>query len=209
MVPARIDATVPLKLQALPVVVEQRASPTSFVIASLFIALAATVLLLPFGLLAAHAAMAPAAFGSALSQPVTALLLATGLLVAITFVALPVRALMHRTLRPGRVVVTRDAVTATAGMRGPQADWSEPLSSYRGVAHHIRTSLSGVQHEIVLVHHLTSRSVVLHVADRIGQPQVDAVASLLGVAQVPARTLYERGRSTRMLRSQQAELQAA
>ena len=95
---------------------------------------------------------------------------------------------------PSRFVISGETVAATNGPAGAPA-WNEPLTAYRGVAHHIRTSLSGAQHEIVLVHPDASKSIVLTTADRIGQPQVDAMAALLNVCEVPARTLYQSRRS--------------
>jgi hypothetical protein len=180
-------------IRSLPVTLEQRSSLTSMAIAGLFIALAAIVLLAPFGLLAAHAATAPAFFIATIQQPAIALQLGLALLVAVAFVAVPLRALLRRSMQPRQFVISRQTVSATiTGVHGTQANWSEPLAAYQGVAHHIRTSLSGARHEIVLVHAQPSKSVILHIADRIAQPQIDAVAALLNVAQVPARAMYER-----------------
>jgi hypothetical protein len=190
---ARVDlSTASDPIRSLPFVLEQRPSATSLVIAGTFIALAATVLLAPFGVLAAHAATAPASFLATIQQPAVAVQLGLALLVALVFVAVPLRVLVRRSRQPHRIVISRQTVSATTGTHGTAADWSEPLAAYQGVAHHIRTSLSGAKHEIVLVHEQASKSVILHIADRIAQPQIDAVAALLNVVQVPARALYER-----------------
>lgn len=180
---------------SLPLTLERKSSPISMLIAATFIALAATVLLAPFSLLAAQAAQDPAAFLTTLQHPAIALQLGLALMVAIVFVAVPLRRLLCRSMLPSRFVISGETVAATNGLAGAPA-WNEPLTAYRGVAHHIRTSLSGAQHEIVLVHPDASKSIVLATADRIGQRQVDAMAALLNVCEVPARTLYQSRRQT-------------
>jgi hypothetical protein len=210
MAMARVDATAASDpIRSLPFILEQRASTTSLVIAGIFIVLAATVLLAPFGVLAAHAATAPASFLATIQQPAVAVQLGLALLVALVFVAVPLRLLVLRSRRPRRIVISQQSVSVTTGTHGTPPDWSEPLTAYQGVAHHIRTSLSGAQHEIVLVHEQASKSVVLHTADRIGQPQIDAVAALLNLPQVPARALYERTPAKRPALQQAVELKAA
>ena len=210
MATARIEVISPADvLKSLPLTIEQRTSPNSAAIAGAFIAVAAALLLAPFGVLAAHAAVDPAAVFATLRNPATALQLGIGLLFGLAFVAVPLRKLLRGTLQPRRIVVSRHTVSAGNGDAGMEAVWSEPLASYEGVAHHIRTSLSGAQHEIVLVHARASRTVVLATADRISQPQVAAMAALLNVAQVPARQLYERKRAQPSNRPRAMELKAA
>jgi hypothetical protein len=58
------------------------------------------------------------------------------------------------------------------------------------VAHHIRASLSGARHEIVLVHADRRRSVLLHFADRVLESELAAVARRLELPVVPARWIY-------------------
>ena len=184
----------------LPVTLEQRVSIATLIILGAFIATTAAVLLTPFAIFAIHAAADPAGFLKALSRPTVALQLGLALLVAIAFVLIPSRLLVRRAMQPRRITISADAVKAiAAGSTGEQ--WSEPLAAYRGVAHHIRTSLSGAQHEIVLVHAQPGKSVVLQTADRISQPHVDAIALMLKLNQVPARMMYER-RSRPLTRAQ-------
>lgn len=69
---------------------------------------------------------------------------------------------------------------------------SIPLSAYKGIAHHIRASLSGLTHEIVLVHSRSELSVTLLSAERVTQNLLDEFKSLLGLPEIPARAIYER-----------------
>jgi hypothetical protein len=196
MVPAKLaEMTATAPFESLPITLEQSTSPMSTLIIGSFIAVAATVLLAPFGLLAAHATAEPAAFQAAISQPATAVQLGLALIVALGFVTVPLHLLLRRWQQPRRIIVSQQSVSASNAKGPSRGNWNEPLSAYRGVTHHIRTSLSGAQHEIILVHARPAKSVVLHVADRIGQPQIEALARLLNVPQVPTRTLYERHRA--------------
>ena len=189
-------ATSPETADSLPLTVEHRASPAGIVAAGAFIFVAAAVLLTPFSLLLARAAVDPDTLLAMLRRPVVAVQLTTGLAIAVAFVAIPLRLLLRRALQPRRIVIAGDAVHASSGSDESMPTWSEPLSAYRGVAHHIRTSLSGAHHEIVLVHPEASKSVVLHSAPRIAQPQVDAMAALLKVGEVPAGARFGRERTT-------------
>jgi hypothetical protein len=70
-----------------------------------------------------------------------------------------------------------------------------PLNDYQGIAHHIRASLSGLTHEIILVHPDSAFSVTLLSAERVTQTTLDDYKSLLGLPEIPARAIYEgRGR---------------
>ena len=184
-------------IHSLPITLDQRASATSTVVVGTFIFFAACFLLAPFGLVAALAALDPNSFMAIAQNPSTAIQLGLALLVGIMFVALPLRRLLRRVFSPRCIVISDRTVSAT-NTRNPGApQWSEPLAAYKGVAHHVRTTLSGAHHEIVLIHDEPSKSVVLQTADRIAQPQVDAVAILLNVALVPARIMYDRSHTIR------------
>jgi hypothetical protein len=194
-------------LQVLPIALDQRRSSSGMLTVATFIAISAAVLLAPFGFLAAEAAANPAQFLTAIGNPATALQLGLALVVGIAFVALPLQRLRRRARQPEQIMICDQQVSATHGTSA--GTWCEPLTAYQGIAHHIRTSLSGAQHEIVLVHTDPSRSVVLQIADRIAQPQLDAMAALLNVAQVPARTIYERHRPARSTSHEAPVLRAA
>jgi hypothetical protein len=71
---------------------------------------------------------------------------------------------------------------------------TEPLSRFDGLAHVIRTRIGGTHHELVLVHPDRARSVRIARADRFTKDDVDAACAVLGLGEVPARALYERGR---------------
>ncbi len=87
--------------------------------------------------------------------------------------ALPVRRLVYR-MTSARTV-EMDANTVTVSERGPlrTSTWSAPLASYAGLAHHLRASLSGTRHELILVHPEKNKSVLLSVGASLPQSEVD------------------------------------
>lgn len=194
--------------RSLPITLEPAPDRGSLIVAGIFIALAAAILLAPFSLLLAQAAQDPSSFLATMQQPATAVQLGLALIVAIAFVAMPLRRLIRTAQLPRRIVISATTVNAASDAHGTPA-WSEPLSAYRGIAHHIRSSLSGAQHEIVLVHPDLSRSVILQAAPRIDQSQLDAMAALLNVGEVPARALYEGRRTHAWIAQPAIELKAA
>jgi hypothetical protein len=116
------------------------------------------------------------------------------ILFAIGFViyllALPTRRLVAR-LSATRVVEIADGVVSvTEGGHFRSWTWTAPLSSFTGVAHHVRASLSGTRHELILVHPTRAMSVLLSVAPRTSQSEVDRVATLLGHKEIPPSELY-------------------
>lgn len=89
----------------------------------------------------------------------------------------------HVEIRDGVIhVVDRSPVSAT--------EWSLPLHAYVGIAHHVRSSLSGVRHELVLVHGDRRRNVLLAAAPTIGQPEIRELCRLLELPEIPAAALY-------------------
>jgi hypothetical protein len=68
--------------------------------------------------------------------------------------------------------------------------WEAPLSAYAGIAHHVRASLSGTRHELILVHPEREKSVLLSVAPRASQAEVNRVVALLGTEEIPPSELY-------------------
>ena len=65
--------------------------------------------------------------------------------------------------------------------------WQAPLEEFSGIAHWVRSSLSGVRHELHLVHPDPRKSLLIHRADHISQATIDAAGALLGLPPVPAR----------------------
>ncbi len=116
------------------------------------------------------------------------ILAAVGFLVYL--IALPTKRLIDRLATTRTVDIAHGVVTVTEGGYFRSWVWSAPLGSYAGVAHHVRASLSGTRHEIILVHPERAKSVLLSVAPRTLQSEVDGVAKMLDHQQIPPAELY-------------------
>lgn len=139
---------------------------------------------------ALDAALAPGAWAIIAQHPAIGL----EILVAVAFctylLALPIKRLFDRLVvkRAAEIGYGRVAVTERGHFR--TRTWSVPLASYLGIAHHVRASLSGTRHELILVHPDRDKSVLLSVADTLSQNEVARVAAILGHTEIPARELY-------------------
>jgi hypothetical protein len=89
----------------------------------------------------------------------------------------------HVTINKGVVAVT------DYGWLGNRI-WSQPLTAYRGIAHHVRSSLAGTRHELLLVHPDPARSIMLRAASTIGQAEIDTVGNLLGCREIAPQVFY-------------------
>ena len=78
------------------------------------------------------------------------------ILAAIGFIiyllALPTRRLLARLSTTRTVEIADGLVSVTEGGHFRSWAWVAPLASFTGVAHHVRASLSGTRHELILVH---------------------------------------------------------
>ena len=103
---------------------------------------------------------------------------------------LPLKAVLWRVSRSRQVMIAADRVTVReTGLTG-STTWQAPITEFRGIAHNIRSSLSGTRHELILVHPQALRSVLLHFADQLPQSVIDCYSQLLGVPEVTSRELH-------------------
>jgi hypothetical protein len=144
-------------------------------------------LMAPFWLVAGELASEPAARAIVAHRPLLAVELIAGLMVLLAIFGWPLVSLARQALNRRRISI--DGAFVTAREQGPlgTSTWTEPLSAYLGVTRRVRSSLSGVRHELVLVHPRQSRSVVLHTSALISQDFVEQAARLLALAEIPSR----------------------
>lgn len=143
----------------------------------------------PFALVLTVSVEHPAARDIILQRPGACLQIALGIALWTALFALPLRRVLA-TLNAREILISDEEITVTETGILRATTWREPISAYRGLAHHIRASVSGMRHELILVHPTRNRSVLLAFADRLHQAEMDRLARLLGVAQIHARELY-------------------
>lgn len=161
---------------ALPIELEQRTDTSRSV--------ASALLALPFagltGLLVGVAAQSLLIDPDGLvARPATSLGLVGATLLTGLIAAVPLSAAFARLGRRQSVSVTGDEVRVRECSLLGDRQWRAPLSSFAGVAHRIRSSLSGVRHEIVLVHADPSRSILLAIAPRVTLADLERMAETL------------------------------
>ena len=137
-------------------------------------------------LVTSQALSEPEALNRAIAQPMVTLQVVAGLLLLATFFLIPARRLVSRAVHSGEIEIDDRLVRVSETGYLTRRSFAEPLAAYRGIAHRIRTTLSGVEHELVLVHPDARRDVVIALdgarADmtpaglmaRIGLPEIAA-----------------------------------
>jgi hypothetical protein len=144
-------------------------------------------LMIPFWLVGTHVIADPAARAILAERPLLGIQLALGLLMLISIFGWPLGRLARRGLARRHVVVDGRLVRSETVWPFATISWTEPLANYSGVAHRVCSSLSGVRHELVLVHRRPSRSVAVLSAPQIPQETLDAAARLFSLAEIPSR----------------------
>lgn len=153
--------------------------------------LAALGAALPLVLVTAYAAGAPEGLAAVALNPVGSIQAALGL-VLWSAIAWGATRSISSLWRSRTVVVDDRGVVITQLRRSGDVSRAVPMAAYLGLAHVVRTSLSGIHHELVLVGTDAADDVVVRRAERIGALETAAVADALGVAAVPAEALYVR-----------------
>ena len=164
----------------------------------ILLSLLAALVVLPQIALAGYALSSPELREAILSQPMVSLQLAIALAFWIGVFAWPLHALFARLTWRRTVEITAENVAVADLLAFGNSNWTAPLASFKGVAHHIRSSLAGNRHELVLVHPDPKRSVLLMVADHLSDADVTRMTHLLRLPQVPAKELYRLGKDRQM-----------
>jgi hypothetical protein len=175
-----------------PCRLEQRAATLgSAILLALMIPLA-LLLLTPLLVIAGQIATVPGARASLLAHPAGAAQVGVGLSLVIVFIAWPVLALLDRIGRRRIVLLDRKEVRVADTGLLQRRTWQQPVASYLGLAHHVRTTHAGVRHELVLVHPDRKASILLQLGAHLTEKDVTKLAARLGVPIVPPSLLYRR-----------------
>ncbi|MFM9938847.1 MAG: hypothetical protein ACKVP7_05055 [Hyphomicrobiaceae bacterium] len=153
---------------------------------------AMAVFFVPISLVIAKAAGEPSALSAMSERPLSVIQIALGVALWCGIFLLPIRDIVIRMGSRRTVAIDAGKIEVTDSTPFGTSSWTTQLSSYAGIAHHVRTSLSGLRHELILVHKDPAKNVLIAVADRIPQSTLDRAKNLLGLPEVPARSLYDR-----------------
>lgn len=151
----------------------------------------AAALLSPFYMIATTALADQALRDAVSTRPLASLQILTGLAFWLVLLGFPIYRLLNTLTRSRIIEVAAGRVTVVDRAFGVETCWSAPMSEFLGVAPYLRASLSGVRHELVLVHPDRARSVLIAMAPRLMQPEVDQVASALGLPELPPQMLRQ------------------
>jgi hypothetical protein len=112
-------------------------------------------------LVTSQALSEPEAINVALARPLATLQIVAGLLLLATLILIPVSRLFSRFGRTSLIEIEDRIVRVRESGLFASRTFAEPLAAYEGAAHRMRTTLSGVQHELILVHPDADRDVVI------------------------------------------------
>lgn len=176
------------RLDSLPINVTQKFSCASTYTRLALLLPALLLVLIPAGslfLLGPVPALAHAA-----THPGDAALAAGGVTAFLLLFGLPFGRALHSLAARRHVHIAAGCVTVEdCGLLGRRT-WTLPLSAYAGIAHVVRTSLSGTRHELVLVHPVRAHRVLLCTADKLTDVDLAGAARLLRLPLLPADDLY-------------------
>ena len=165
-------------------------SRTSAVVKLLMLAPTMVLLAVPLSLIGAHAEHPALSLIS--DNPVSALQILTGFVIWAALFIWPLKRIVACMGARRKVEIDGESVKVEDSSPFGGSTWSAPLASYRGIAHHIRASLSGNCHELILVHTDSAKNVVLDISDRVSQTLFERCKVLLNLPEVPAKDLYAR-----------------
>jgi hypothetical protein len=188
-----LDTISPLTaLDALPIRLEETVTRGAAATRLLLLVPCTLAIAIPVAAVAFAASSAPETLTMLAERPIAAAQIAAGLAMWLALFALPASRTIGR-LWSRREVRIADGMAEIVD-RSPVGTRTRvtPIHDYRGIAHHIRASLSGLTHEIVLVHADPALTVTLVASDRVTQTMIDKATALLALPEIPARSLYER-----------------
>jgi len=172
--------------------IEQLPARRSVGVLLAFLVAVAAVLLFPFYLLASSALADQGLRAVVATRPLAAVQVLTGLAFWLFLVGFPITRLVDTLTRSRSVEIAGGLVTVSDRAFGRFATWQAPLSEFCGVVPYLRASLSGVRHELILLHPDRDRSVLIALADRLHQSDVDRIAGALAQPELPPRALHGR-----------------
>lgn len=140
--------------------------------------------------LAAYAIADPVIRHEIAGQPLIAIQWIAALALWTAVLVIPAHRLATASGRRSSIEVSPTVVRVSEEYGRRTESWSEPLASFSGVAHHTRTSLSGMRQELVMVHPNRGRSVIIAAAPLISDSAHEDMARFLSLPRVHPAAIY-------------------
>jgi hypothetical protein len=177
----------------LPLRLDQTPSRRNTVLLLLILLPAATALLAPYWLVAGGILTNAGLRQSIAGQPSSLLPVLFGVAFIMVLLGWPIKRLLDSLARSRVVEIVEGTIAVTDKGLFATRSWRAPLTAFEGVAHHVRASLSGVRHELILVHPRPRLSILLAMAPRMTQADVDRVTDMLDMPEIPPAAVYQFG----------------
>jgi hypothetical protein len=123
-------------------------------------------------------------------QPLEAVQGLTGVSCLAVMLTIPLHRALQRFSAGRTINIDSGVVVVTEFTLFSARTWRASLSEFCGVAHHLRATLSGLNHEIILVHAERGKCLCLHSNLQLSHSALARAAMILGLPERPAGTLY-------------------
>ncbi len=188
---ALVERIAPAALpEALPIRMTQRASRASSSLMLAILLPGAIAFLYPFALIALHLAIDPAMRAAAIDSQSALPSILTGFAFWIVLFAWPMKRIVDALATSRSIAIEGAHATVTEETLLGTRSWQEPLEAFAGVAHNVRSSLSGYRHELLLVHPDGDKTLLMAVAERFSQADIDRLCAILRCAEISSREAY-------------------
>ena len=174
--------------------IEQRPSRFSAVFFLLLLVPATLALMIPVLMLAVTAVAEPASRAMIAGQPMAVAQTAAGLIVWALLWGVPASRFFNRLGRQRSIEIDGTQVRVVDRSMAGTSNWTAELSDFIGLAHHVRASLSGSRHELILVHEDAEKSLLVHAGALVTDRQTADFADQLNQCVVPGSALYASSR---------------
>ncbi|MBA2124814.1 hypothetical protein DLM45_01060 [Hyphomicrobium methylovorum] len=145
----------------------------------------AALIVLPQVALGLYAVVSPDIRATLAEQPLIAVELAVAFAFWAGLVCWPLRNIVMALLSKRSIEIGDGEVRVIDKTPFSIKAWRTPLATYEGISLNLRSSLSGVRSEAMLVHPDRRRSVILMSAPTIGEGELDALRQALGFNRRP------------------------
>jgi cytochrome b561 len=143
-------------------------------------------------LLTSEALSKPEAVNLALAQPLATLQIVAGIMLLSALLLVPARRLVADFGSRGIVEIDGSMVQVSENGLFSTRKFREPLDAYRGIVHRMRTTVSGVHHELLLVHPDARRDVVIALDRMDAAVSPASMIARLGLPEISAGEIARR-----------------